>query len=280
MSGLGFTDADEAALARVPGLADVAAWADPQNAGIVAPGANGTTTQTTAIATQPERLAAVQRDLSLVEPFPPDAAQRLAAAVRAGGDRVPVVVSAGLAPVGARLDLRVAGRPVPVSVVAAVPPFPGAPADVFVVADLAQLRQRTGLTLAPQYLLARVAGAVPSEETLRKAVPALSATSSWEQTAQRATSSPVVRAVRAGLPTALAVGAGLAALTAVLSLLLGARERGRFLAHLRALGLSARQSAALVALEALPTGLAGLVAGWSPGSPSRGSSCRPRTCAP
>jgi len=102
---------------------------------------------------------------------------------------------------------------------------------------------------------------VPDEARLRAAVPSLSGTSSWEQTAQRATSSPMVRAVRAGLPTALAVGAALAALTAVLALLLGARERGRFLAHLRALGLSARQSAALVALEALPTGLGGLVAG-------------------
>ena len=250
VSGFGFTDAEEAALARVPGLTDVAAWADPQNAGIAPGGANGGTTQTTVIATQPERLAAVQRDLPLVEPFPADAAQRLAGAVAAGGAvrsgdvRVPVAVSAGLAPVGATLDLTVAGRPVPATVVASVPTFAGAPADTFVVADLAQLRQRTGLALAPQYLLARVAGAVPDESRLRAAVPSLSATSSWEQTAQRATSSPVVRAVRAGLPTALAVGAGLAALTAVLSLLLGARERGRFLAHLRALGLSARQSAA------------------------------------
>lgn len=259
VAGLGFTDAEEAALARVAGLTDVAAWADPQNAGIA--GSNGVTTQTTVIATQPERLAAVQRDLPLVEPFPAAAAQRLATAVRAGGNRVPVAVSAGLAPVGAGLDLRVAGRPVPATVVATVPPFPSAPDGPFVVADLAQLRQRTGLVLAPQYLLARVAGAVPDEARLRAAVPSLSGTSSWEQTAQRATSSPMVRAVRAGLPTALAVGAALAALTAVLALLLGARERGRFLAHLRALGLSARQSAALVALEALPTGLGGLVAG-------------------
>jgi putative ABC transport system permease protein len=96
---------------------------------------------------------------------------------------------------------------------------------------------------------------------VRAAVPTLSATSSRQQTADRATSSPLVRAVRAALPAALATGAGLAALTAVLALLLGARERGRFIAHLRALGLSGRQSSALVAFEALPAGLAGLVAG-------------------
>jgi putative ABC transport system permease protein len=261
VSGLGFTDAEQAALARVPGLTDVAAWADPQDAGIAGAGANGGTTQTTVIATQPERLAAVQRNLPLVQPFPAAVAQRLASAVRAGGNRVSVVVSVGLAPVGASLDLRVVGRPVPAIVVATVPTFPGAPGDDFVVADLAQLRQRTGLVLAPQYLLARVSGAVPDEARLRAAVPSLSATSSREQTAGRATASPVVRAVRAGLPTALAVGAALAALTAVLALLLGARERGRFLAHLRALGLSTRQSAALVSFEALPSGLAGLVAG-------------------
>ncbi len=262
VSGVGFTDADQAALARVPGLRDVAAWADPQDARLA--NANGAATQLTVVATQPERLAAVQRDLPLVQGFPVDAARRLAAGGTAG--RLPVAVSAGLAPVGAALDLRVATRPVPATVVAAVPPFPGASAgDPFVVADLVQLRERTGLVLAPQYLLASTAGRVPDEATLRDAVPSLSATSSREQTAQRATSSPVVRAVRAGLPAALAVGAALAALTAVLALLLGARERGRFLAHLRALGLSTRQSAALVALEALPTGLAGLGAGLAAG---------------
>jgi putative ABC transport system permease protein len=263
VSGLGFTDAEEAALARLAGVTDVAAWADPQDARIG--GANDQSLQTTVIATQPERLAAVQRDLEVVQSFPPDAARRLAAAVRSSsgstGSPVPVLVSAGLAPVGGALDLRVLGRRVAASVVGTVPTFAGAPTDAFVVADLAQLRVRTGLVLAPQYLLARVAGAVPSEAAVRTAVPSLSATSSRAQTAQRATSSPVVRAVRAGLPAALGIGAGLAALTAVLSLLLGARERGRFLAHLRALGLSARQSAALVAFEALPVGLAGLVAG-------------------
>jgi putative ABC transport system permease protein len=262
VSGIGFTEADQSALARLPGVAVVAAWADPQDAGIT--GANGVTTQTTVIATQPDRLAAVQTDLPLVDGFPAGAAGRIAAPAQQAAARgpMPVVVSSGLAAVGAPVQLRVAGRPVPATVVATVGSFPGAPVDdAFVVTDLAELRRRSGLVLAPQYLLVRTAGAGPTDATIRAAVPTLSATSSRQETADRATSSPLVRAVRAALPAALATGAGLAALTAVLALLLGARERGRFIAHLRALGLSRRQSSAVVALEALPAALAGLVAG-------------------
>lgn len=262
VGGLGFTDAEQAGLARVPGVADVAAWADPEDAALTGP--DGARTSIPLVATQPDRLASVQQDLPSVSGFPAAVAAQLTAATAAAGPvgKLPVVVSQGVAAPGADLALSVAGRPVPATVVVTSPAFPGVqPGDGFVVADLAALRARTGLVIAPPTLLVRTSATGPSEAALRKAVPSLASTSSLRQTAERSTDAPVVRAVRAGLPLALAVGAGLAALTAVLALLLGARERGRFLAHLRALGLSGRQSAALVALEALPAGVAGLVAG-------------------
>jgi predicted lysophospholipase L1 biosynthesis ABC-type transport system permease subunit len=67
--------------------------------------------------------------------------------------------------------------------------------------------------------------------------------------------------VRAGVPVAVAAGGLLAALAVVLTLLGGGATRRRFLAHLRALGLSRRQAGTLVALEVLPGAVVALAAG-------------------
>ena len=259
--GLGFTDADRRALAAVPGVQAVAPLAEPQQ--VTRQLLAGRAELFTLLATDAAALADVQRDLPDAKGFSGAFAPLL---TPSGSGPLPVVASADLGPVGTTLQLAVQARPVPVRVVAVTAPFPGGPPTAsFVVADLSALQARTSLVLAPQLVLARTTSPPPAVDAVRRAVPDASDVVTRQRLLDEAIGNPLVRAVRAGLPAALAVGAGYAGLAAVLALLLGARERGRFLAHLRALGLSGRQSGALVALEAVPAALAGLVAGVGAG---------------
>lgn len=183
-----------------------------------------------------------------------------------GGDRLPVAVSAGWGPVGGDAVLTIGARPLPARIVAVLPRLPGAiPAGgSFVLADVRAVRGLTGLTLSGDVVLARFDG-VPSAEAIRGWVPSVTSVQTREQFRRESDRSPLASVLRTGLPAVLVTGLAYASGAAVLVLLLGARARGRFLAHLRALGMSGRQSAALVAFEALPAAVTGLGAGLAAG---------------
>jgi putative ABC transport system permease protein len=128
---------------------------------------------------------------------------------------------------------------------------------------LSGLRAVTGLTFAATALLADVAGPPPDRARVDAALGE-GAITSWRTPASVAAElgrSPLVGAVRAGLPPALGVGGLYAGLAVLLTVLVGSRDRGRFLAHLRALGLSPGQSGSLVGWEVVPVVTVALVVG-------------------
>lgn len=196
----------------------------------------------------------------------PDAA---VAAFRAGaavGARIPVAVSAGWGAVGSDVVITVEARSVPARIVAVLPSLPGIAraGESFVLADLDAVRRRTQLILTADVMLTRF-DSPPSADALREWLPSVTSVRTREQFRRESDRSPLASVVRAGLPAVLVTGLAYASGAAVLVLLLGARARGRFLAHLRALGMSGRQSAALVAFEALPATVTGLGAGLAAG---------------
>jgi hypothetical protein len=287
VTGYGFTDAQVAAVRALPGVRAVTALTTASEGYAVDLGAGQQ--PVTVLAANPVELARAQSGLTAAPRLAGDVATRLvpAGSATAGSDTdtgapvvtadpLPVQVSAGLAGLGARFAIRLRARTVQVVVVSVVPALAGAPeGSPWVLADGDALRLRTGLPLAPQALLVGVtapaagsggsAGRPADQSLLAATAPIGVQVRTPAGLARGATSSPLVSAVRAGLPAALAVGGAYGATAVALTLLLGARARSRFVAHLRALGLSARQAGALIGLEVLPTAIASLVAGVGAG---------------
>jgi putative ABC transport system permease protein len=276
VTGAGLGDDEAAALARVPGVEAVTPVTATREAAfsVVRPGVAGRLTpdaRVTVLAVDPAGLADVQRDVPGRPALPPAFAGRTATGSD-GAEVLPVVVSAGLAEVGDDVRFEVGVRRLRGTVVAAPEEFPGAPADApWMLVGVTPLREATGAELSAQVLLARAPGLADAATlpggtlaAVRAAAGdgAVTTPANWRA---ESTSSALVRAVRGGVPVAVAAGGVLAALAVLLTLLAGGASRRRFLAHLRALGLSGRQAGWLVALEVVPGAAAALVAGLGAG---------------
>lgn len=261
--GFGLASDQARRLARLPGVTRVTplTTVDPATIGPAgSAGGRSATRDVTLLATDPAALAGVQQGLGPWA-LPPAVAADLASG---SGTPVPVAVSAGLARVGQTLTLTVELRTVTVRVVAVLPRLLGAPQDgPWVLGPLDRLRAATSLALSSQDLLVAIvpgAGAPPVDR-LRAVLGDVVTTRTPGDLEAAVRSSPLVDAVKAGLPVALVVGAGYAAVAIWLGVAVGGRTRSRFLAHLRALGLSSRQAGALIALEVVPAVLAAALAG-------------------
>ncbi len=255
--GFGLDAAQATAVARLPGLQRVTPLTEVDGASVsVLPSA--AERDATVLAADPVALSEVQRDLT--GGLPPETAALLAGA---GSGRVPVVASRGMARVGDELTLRVTLYPVRARVVAVLAGMPAAPQDgPWLLVSLPALRAATGLVLSSQSLLARVdPGRMPSQARLESAVGDIVTADTPDGVARQATTAPMVAAVSTGMPLAFGLGAGFTGAAVMLSLLAGSRRRSRFLAHLRALGLSTGQAGALVGFEVVPPSVAALLAG-------------------
>jgi putative ABC transport system permease protein len=268
----GLGDAQAAALARVPGVEAATPVALEREVpfSVFLPGeANSLSpdARITVVAVDPEELADVQRDV----PGRPALPAGFAAPATAGGDGadvLPVVVSSDLARAGDDVRFEIGVRRVRGKALAALDEFPGAPPDgPWLLVGVDPLRRATGAVLSAQVLLARAPAlaedATPSPEFVDQVRRAAGAGTVTTPAAWRGgdAASALVRAVRAGVPVAVAAGGVLAGMAVVLTLLGGGTSRRRFLAHLRALGLSGRQAGLLVALEVLPGAVVALAAG-------------------
>jgi putative ABC transport system permease protein len=268
----GLGDAQAAALARVPGVEAATPVALEREVpfSVFRPGeANSLSPDAviTVVAVDPEELADVQRDVPDRPALPPGFADP---ATRGGDgvDVLPVVVSSDLGAAGDDVRFEVGARQVRGKALAALDEFPGAPPDgPWLLVGVDPLRRATGAVLSAQVLLARAPflaeGTTPSPAFLDQVRRAAGAGTVTTPATWRGgdTASALVRGVRAGVPVAVAAGGLLAALAVVLTLLGGGATRRRFLAHLRALGLSRRQAGTLVALEVLPGAVVALAAG-------------------
>ena len=242
---------------------------------VIRPGVAGSLTpdaRVTALAVDPAGLDDVQRGVPGRPALPPAFAGSSAEGSD-GAEVLPVVVSAGLAAQGDDVRFEVGLRKLRGIVVAALRRVPrrARRTGPWMLVGVEPLREATGAELSAQVLLARAPGladvaTLPGGTlgAVRAAVGegAVTTPANWRA---ESTSSALVRAVRGGVPVAVAAGGVLAALAVLLTLLAGGASRRRFLAHLRALGLSGRQAGWLVALEVLPGAAAALVAGLGAG---------------
>jgi putative ABC transport system permease protein len=254
--GTGFRPEQIASASRLPGVSALAPLTRENG---VSFGDDAGGRSATLLAADPAAMERVQRDLG-AGGLNPALTQRLAAQVATGGP-IPVLASAGLAGPGDRTTLTVQGRAVPVLVVGVLPRLPAAPQDrPWLLAPVEPLRRATNLLLPATDLLATT-GHPPSAEQVTAAVRDVVTLVTPSGVAGATSGSPLVAAVRSGLPWVLSLAAGYAAAAVWLTVVVGARSRTRFLAHLRALGLSAGQAAALIGLEVAPAAVLATVAG-------------------
>jgi putative ABC transport system permease protein len=267
----GFDPAAAAALARLPGVRLATEWYDAGDVPFGTPDDPAATDTAVLVAGDAAALDRVQRSLPGAGRWPRQLLGFSAAGLRPGSTvRLPAVVGPGTAAVGDQILVRVGGRTVDATVAAVRPAFPGAPqTGRWVFLPLAGVRALTGLTLASTALLVDVDGPpgrparLPDRATVEAALGegAVTAYRTPDSVAGELGRSPLVAAVRGGLPVALGVGGLYAGLAVLLTVLVGSRDRGRFLAHLRALGLSPGQSGSLVGLEVVPVVTVALLVG-------------------
>jgi putative ABC transport system permease protein len=183
---------------------------------------------------------------------------------------LPAIVSAGLvgpAPAPApttELDLSVDGRRVVATAVATMPTVPTIPLDTpaFVVVSRPLLESAIGHPLPTTDALVRApaVGAAAFRTAIASQLPAATVDGRVETEAS-IRHSPIVDAVAAGILLAAAAAAAYAAVALVAALALASAARATETAHLRTLGLSARQSIGLVIVEHLPAVAVAFVAG-------------------
>ncbi|MFG3283933.1 FtsX-like permease family protein [Streptomyces sp. NPDC048111] len=163
----------------------------------------------------------------------------------------------GRGPVG----LRVAGYDVTVRVIATQDGSAAVPQSDYILVDLAGLGAKDPTTLL-------LGGASIDAKALRTTAQSGHAGVRLRSEArQEYAGSPLQTGAGHIYAAAVAAGAGLAVLALVLSLLRGAPERSALLARLRTMGLTRRQSRALLVLEALPqavlAAVGGALTGWA-----------------
>jgi putative ABC transport system permease protein len=269
-AGFGRTEAE--ALAAVPGVEAATPVTTVLEAPLSRVSERGSGSQSgdlrlTLAAADPVALADVQRDVPDLPALP----RELSAPVNLGDD-IPLVVSTGVAGPGQDVRFRVGARSVRGTVVGVLDTYPGMPVgDDWALAPIEPLRETTSSVLSGTVLLARAPSLAGTADLPRELLAGVSEATgpgtvttpaNWRA---ESTGPVLVRAVRDGVPVAVAAGGLLAALAVLLTLLGGGASRRRFLAHLRALGLSGRQAGSLVALEVLPGAVAALAGGLAAG---------------
>jgi putative ABC transport system permease protein len=272
VAGFGWDDETVAKLATAPGLARVAP-AHLENQVTLRRDSGSPRSFVALVAADLPALAEVQAG-RVSDAL--DAATVARLRVPAGADDpVPVLLSADaaaaaeLGPDG-RTELTIGGRLLPVRVVGVRGVLAGLPAErPWLLVDRAGLRQRTRLELTVQRVLTRTDSARPDAATvlaaIRPLVPDVLAVQTQAGVAAAAAGTPLPRTVRGALGPVLAIGCAYAAAAVAVALLAGARRRGRFVAHLRAVGLSTGQAGRLVVAEVAPICVLGLLLGTAVG---------------
>lgn len=266
-AGLAYTEENLAAAAAVPGVATLAGVHTDPNAELAPAGDDGASDEgerVLLVATDPTALGEVQAGL----PGAPTLPAELSAPVEPG-QALPGLAQRGVAAVGDALEVNFNGRTALVTVVATAPGgIPGVSAGrEWILLPLQPLRDAVALNLLPQdVLFAAEPGATLDTDRLAEALLATPANlRTPASVSTRLTDNALIDGVRTAFPVGAAVGAGYSALAMVLTLVVTARPRHRILSHLHTLGLTARQSRGLVALELAPLALTALAAGLAVG---------------
>lgn len=266
---IGFPDEALPALRGLPGVTAVAPLVEVGNGAYTPQRDDGSAPAerlATVFGTDPAALAQVQAALPAGAPGVRVLASQEAARLAATDPPAPLPFAVGAAtartaPLGTRLSVRLGARRVDGVVAVVAPRLAGMPVTgEWLLAPLDGLRERTVLVLSPQDLLA-AGSPLPTTDVVTAQVPEAVTVRRPGEAAAAVTGAPLAQAVRSALPRTLAAGALLAVAAVLLALLLGARARARFVAHLRALGLSARQTSALVVLEVAPVVAGALLGG-------------------
>jgi putative ABC transport system permease protein len=183
---------------------------------------------------------------------------------------LPVIVSSDLAEgkdplaVGDPVEIVVEGRQLPLRVVEIRPTFPSvAIGDPFLVVALDHLAAMVP-TLAEPTTSVFIRAADPAAAGLREALAVEDVGATLDGRAERAAelrSTPVIGAVTVGVAVAAIIALAYAGLAVAASLILSGAARAGEVAMLRTLGLSTRQSFALIVVEHGPTVVVAFIAG-------------------
>ncbi|WP_277051093.1 FtsX-like permease family protein [Ruania albidiflava] len=155
---------------------------------------------------------------------------------------------------------------VPITVLEQVEAAPGllVQSTDWVLADLTQMRELTGLALLPRTVLVDIADDADAHQVLGELDSLLGDRATMESPAQSAadfSASPAATSMQAGFLVALVLCVLLAVAAIVMTLVLAAPARRRLLAVLRTLGVPPRTSGRLVAWETVPVVVAAMVSG-------------------
>ena len=155
---------------------------------------------------------------------------------------------------------------VPITVVEQVDAAPGllVQSTDWVLGDLTQLRDLTGLALLPRTVLVDIdPGADPQQVVadLETVIGDRATIESPSQNAADFAASPAASSMQVGFLAALVLCVLLAVAAIVMTLVLAAPARGRLLAVLRTLGVPPRTAGRLVAWETVPVVVAAMVSG-------------------
>lgn len=257
---LGLTEQELEATAQVDGVRDVAAVS-------LSRGRAATATREAdveVVVADPARLAAVQADVPGAQPPPTDLAAL-------DGDRVPLVVATRVGAVGDDVAVEFGGSSFDGVVVATADRLVSlAGTDDWVLADpraldevgypypqaqVALLELAPGLADGPGPEVDRV------ERDVRAAIGTGAPLLTRAEAEQRIADRPLVRGTLGSFGWAAGLSAVLCAAALLLTLVAAAAERVRLLSRLRTLGLDGRQSGSLVAWEAAPVVVPGVLVG-------------------
>ncbi|MDF1478085.1 FtsX-like permease family protein [Leifsonia sp. H3M29-4] len=182
----------------------------------------------------------------------------------AQGDAVPIVLSGDVADtVGPDAELLIEGEPV--VIVGSAPRSSGyGVSGPWAIVDRAFADRLAGTDYQPRLLLVDTAPSA-DDAAIATALTELggptTAVTSLAEAIDDARSAPATAGLRSALLIAVVVAAVLAALAVVLSAAIGAASRQRLLGLLRTLGVTERQSGAMVAWELVPPVIAAWIAG-------------------
>lgn len=248
-SSLGYTDEETSRVADVPGVASYA----PVSVEDATVGRRET--PVTLVATDPTGLTDVQGDVPQA-PVWPDAAPNPT------GPQLPAMAAAGVGDVGDELAVDIRSRSVTVEIVAVAETLPGLAQEGWLLVPLDQLRQQSGLTLAPRDVLIKVYDEEPFDRAaLLDALEGTSAVRTPGGVADATAQSPLVAMTLGLLPITVLLGGGYCVLALALALLISARTRHALLSQLQTLGFSRHQARRLSALELVPLTIVSTVTG-------------------
>ena len=268
LTALGFTDEELTAAARVEGVAGLAAVSFSQ-ADVASSTREG----------RVDLIAATAGELNRVQGVVPGAARLPTALdeVPGSGDRLPVVVSSSIGTVGEELTLeRGNGRDRVEGVVVGTADrlVSLSSSKDWVLANPEALEAMGYDAPLPRLVLVDLAEETATtpgraeavEEGLRAALATGSPLLTRADAQERISEQPMVRGTLGSFAYVAVLAALMSALAVALTLVAAAAERVRLLSRLRTLGLDGQQSAALVAWEAAPVVVPGVLVGWLVGA--------------